>query len=195
MGKTKTDRLSDRLSDLGDEARSRSRELADEARERSAPLRASARERAEELGEQARDRAKDRAQHLVSATHRATPDAAAGFGDLVAAVVTALAAVPMLFARLLRLAGVWVDRAADQGRDLAASVEPSKRVRRRRHARTAAWAGGAFGVGFAAGWLVHDRMQRQSAEAEPDEPTDASTEDEDEDEVAAARRRAESDAG
>jgi hypothetical protein len=150
-----------RLSTLSGEARVRGQELAETARGRSEELGVEARDRAKVLGTQA----KHRAQGIVTAAGEASPDAAQGFGDLVGAVVSAVAAVPLLLARLLRLATVWVDRATEQGRTVAARVEPPKSVRRSRRARTAAVASGAFGIGFALGWVLHERLH-----AEPEHP-------------------------
>jgi hypothetical protein len=48
----------------------------------------------------------------------------------------------------------------ERGRALAAAVEPPASLRRRRRARTVAWTGGGFALGFAAGWLVHQRSSR-----------------------------------
>lgn len=205
MATTKTDRLGDRIDaarrtvrgvteQLGDVAHDAQEKLTDagsEARARSQEVAAVARTRAAEAGTEARGRAED----LVRSAQPAGHDAAESIGDLVAAIVTALAAVPTFIARLLRLGTVWVDRAAEQGRQVADRVEPSRRARRRSHLRTAAWAGGGFGLGFAVGWVAHQRMQADAAaDADAEAGADAGGT-EPHAKVLEARRRAESDAG
>lgn len=184
--------LSDRLAP----ARRRAGETADEVRTRASGAAAQSRERATELAEVTRERsrelsgrAREQAEDLVHRADRARPGFASGVGELVKAIVLAVAAVPALLARLVLAGSRSLDRVTEQGRTLASQVPPPRSVRRRRRGMTAAWIGGGFAAGFAAGWFVHDRLghddDRDEAPWAEDEPL-AEDHDEDGDEVVPA---------
>lgn len=82
---------------------------------------------------------------------------------IVARIISAISA-------FLRLAGSRSREVTgdlgDRGRALAASIDPPKNVRRKRRAKTIAWAGGGFAVGFLAGWIVHERTADQDFDDE-----------------------------
>ncbi|MBW3663754.1 MAG: hypothetical protein KY469_11695 [Actinobacteria bacterium] len=141
------------------------------------------RARAEASGDTARDAAEATRDTVTDATGAAAERVRDAAGTTAAAVrdVAATTAetarelaeeVPGLLARIVAALTAFVQvlgsrsrevtgELEERGRALAASVEPPRGIRRRRRVRTAAWAGGGFALGFAAGWLVRQRAEQR----------------------------------
>ena len=134
------------LSDRLDPARERIGAAATEAREKAAEARLKAAETAERL-EPTASRVADTA------------------GTYAKRGLGLLAFLPDVLSQLLEIVSRLLSSAADQGREVAARVEPPRHVRRRRTLKTAGWFGLGFLAGGVAGWIAHARAQ-----AEPEPP-------------------------
>lgn len=121
------------------------------------------RERLVAAGHDARERAHDAAQalepHLEAGT-RTVGQVAGRVGRRSAAVAATL---PGLLSRVLAILSSLLENVAEQGREVAARVEPPRTVKRRSRLRTASWVGGGMAVGFVAGWVAHARMAEPAA--------------------------------
>ncbi len=153
----RTDRRPD-LADRLEPARERLAHAGDRAREGAEV----ARDRVAEGAEVARERIAEVAEQVEPTVSRSA-SAAASAGRSALAVASTL---PSLLSKLLGLLSVLSASLAERGREVAARVEPPKAERRRSTLRTAAWFGGGFGVGVAAGWVLHARMQEPAHEAD-----------------------------
>lgn len=130
------------------------------ARERVSAATAEARERARVGAEIARDRATEVADRLEPAAH----DASEAAGRLARRAVSAASTLPDVLGRVLEVLSRLLSSLAEQGREVAAQIEPPKKHKRRSRLRTAAWFGGGFVAGAATGWVLHARTTRD----EPD---------------------------
>lgn len=101
------------------------------------------------------------------------PQLERGLWQVVRAALGVLLLLPKLLVRGLGSIGSLADDVSERGlvagervREVAAAVPPSKRERRRRCLRTAAWTGAGFGVGLFVGWLL-GRRQEEMVTYEP----------------------------
>lgn len=131
------------LTDRLDPARERLEEAAGEARQRARVRAAEARDRAAEVAER------------VEPTAQRVADTA---GTVARRGLGLVALLPDFLSRLLEILSHLLSGLAEQGREVAARVEPPKSVRRRRGLRTAGWFGAGFLVGGLAGWIAHARV-------------------------------------
>lgn len=140
----------------------------DPARERIGVAAAGARERARTGAEVARERAGEARERAAEAAERLEPTAsrvADTAGTYAKRGLGLLAFLPDVLSRVLEILSSLLSSAAEQGREVAARVEPPKHVRRRRGLKTAGWFGVGFLAGAVAGWVAHARAQ-----AEPEPP-------------------------
>lgn len=138
------------------------------ARERIGVATAEARERARSGAEIAKERAGEARERAAEAAERLEPTAsrvADTAGTYAKRGLGLVAFLPDLLAKVLEVLSGLLSSAAEQGREVAARVEPPKHVRRRRGLRTAGWFGAGFLAGAVAGWVAHARAQ-----AEPEPP-------------------------
>jgi hypothetical protein len=155
---------------LAERARTGGTELATWARGASADLAGRAgpvlAERAEQAKGDLQRRWQELEEELPVDLETVVPQLERGFWQMVRAVLGVLMIVPRLLLRALRGFGTLADDVSARGlvmgeraREVVAAVPPSKRVRRQRRWRTAAWTGAGFGVGLFVGWLLGRREQ------------------------------------
>lgn len=163
--------MSTSLGDRLDPARERVTEAGDRLRERVEPAvevalsrAGEAREVARHRAEEARERATEVAKELEPTRRRVAEKA----GPTLRTLVGFLAVIPSLLARLFSLASSLSDTLAEQGREVAARVEPPKHVKRSNRLRTAGWAAGGFAAGLATGWVIHSRTHEHPQQPEYD---------------------------
>lgn len=138
------------------------------ARERLGVAATEARERARSGAEVAKERAAEAKERAAEAAERFEPTAsrvADTAGTYAKRGLGLLAFLPDVLSRLLEILSGLLSSAAEQGREVAARVEPPRHVRRRRGLKTAGWFGAGFLAGAVAGWIAHARAQ-----AEPEPP-------------------------
>jgi len=164
---------------LGERARTQGAELAGWARttggdlaDRAGPVIA---ERAGQAREDLTRRWHELEHELPVDVDTLGQQAERGLWQVVSALLSVLLVVPRLLVSGLKQLGTLADDVADRGviageraREIAGQLPPSKRDRRRRRVRTAAWTGGGFGVGLLIGWLLGQR----EPVAVPYEPAD-----------------------
>jgi len=87
-----------------------------------------------------------------------------GAWQAVSALLSIVLLLPKLLVRGLGALGTLADDVSERGvvageraREVAGAVPPSKRDRRRRTRRTAAWTGAGFGLGLLVGWILGRR--------------------------------------
>ncbi len=87
-----------------------------------------------------------------------------GVWQVISSLLSVLLLVPKLLVRGLGALGRFADDLGDRGvvageraREAVAAVPPSRRDRRRRTLRTAAWTGAGFGAGILVGWVLGRR--------------------------------------
>lgn len=134
------------------------------ARERLGVAAIEARERARVGAEVARERAGDARERAAEVAERMEPTAsrvADTAGTYARRGLGLVALLPDVVSRLLELLSHLLSGLADQGRELAARVEPPKHVRRRRGLKTVGWFGAGFLAGVVAGWVAHARAQQE----------------------------------
>lgn len=164
---------------LGERARTQGAELATWARttggdlvERAGPVLA---DRAEQARGDLSRRWSELEEELPVDVDTLGQQAQRGLWQAASALLSVLLVLPKFLVSGLRQLGTLADDVSDRGvvvgeraKELAGQVPPSKRDRRRRRLRTAAWTGTGFGVGLFVGWLLG---QREPA-AMPYEPAD-----------------------
>lgn len=128
------------------------------ARERLGVAASEARVRARAGAEEARERAAEVAERMEPTASRVADVA----GTAAKRGLGLVALLPDLLSRILEILSRLLSGLADQGREVAARVEPPAHVRRRRGLRTAGWFGTGFLAGALAGWVAHARSQREA---------------------------------
>jgi hypothetical protein len=167
-----TERVEEARQVLADRARTSGTELASWARGTAGPVLA---ERTEQAKGDLQRRWHELEEELPVDLETVVPQLERSFWQAARAVLGVLLLVPKLLLRALRGVGTLADDVSTRGlvvgeraREVAAAVPPSKRVRRQRRLRTAAWTGAGFGVGLFVGWLLgrreHDMVTYEPAE-------------------------------
>jgi hypothetical protein len=157
---------------LAERARTSGTELAGWARGTAGPVLA---ERTEQAKGDLQRRWHELEEELPVDLETVVPQLERSFWQAARAVIGVLLLVPRLLLRALRGVGTLADDVSARGlvvgeraREVAAAVPPSKRVRRQRRWRTAAFTGAGFGVGLFVGWLLgrreHDMVTYEPAE-------------------------------
>ena len=173
------ERMEEAREVLAARAKTGSAELATWAKDTGADLAERAGPVIAERSEQARDdlarRWHELEEELPVEMETVVPQLERGLWQVVRAALGVLLLLPKLLVRGLGSLGSLADDVSERGlvageraREVAAAVPPSKRERRRRCLRTAAWTGAGFGVGLCVGWLV-GRRQEEMVTYEPAE--------------------------
>ena len=139
------------------------KETGSELAERAGPVIA---ERTEHVREDLARRWHDLEEELPMDMETVGPQLERGLWQVIRAALGVLLLLPKLLVRGLGSLGSLADDVSERGlvagervREVAAAVPPSKRERRRRCLRTAAWTGAGFGVGLAVGWFLGRRQE------------------------------------
>ena len=164
------ERLVDARDVLADRARTHGPELAAWARSTGADIADRAGPVLSQRAEQARSEVSRRWQDLEGDlpvevdVEKVGRQVERGLWQVGSALLGVLLLVPRLLVRALGAFGTFADDVADRGvvagdraREAVAAVPPSRRDRRRRAVRTAAWTGTGFGLGLLVGWLAGRR--------------------------------------
>jgi hypothetical protein len=162
--------LRDRFEDLD------LRDRLEGAREHAEEVRDEVLARAGHLGEDVRERVPALLEDLEPASRQARIKG----WELLRSLVGILFVLPRLLVRLLGVLPGLVDRATEQGgevadraRHAAASVPAVRHARRRRRTQLVAWTAGGFAVGVLTGWLLGRRARPEvSYEATSGDVTD-----------------------
>ncbi|TVP69039.1 MAG: hypothetical protein EA340_07770 [Nitriliruptor sp.] len=173
------ERMEEAREVLAARAKTGSTELASWAKDTGSDLAERAGPVIAERSEQARDdlarRWHDLEEDLPVDVETVVPQVQRGLWQVVRAALGVLLLLPKLLVRGLGGLGSLAEDVSERGlvageraREVAAAVPPSKRERRRRCLRTAAWTGAGFGVGLCVGWLV-GRRQEEMVTYEPAE--------------------------
>jgi hypothetical protein len=152
------------LTDRLDEVRDRAEHVRDEVVDRAEHVRADVVDRAGQVRDDVTDRVPAALEDLEPATRRARM---AGW-EVLRRSIGVLLILPRLLVRLLGALPPLVERAADQGADLAdrsreaaAAVPAVRRRRERRRTQLALWTAGGFALGVLVGWLLGRRRREE----------------------------------
>jgi len=173
------ERMEEAREVLAARAKTGSAELASWAKDTGADLSERAgpviAERSEQAKEDLTRRWHELEEELPMDMETVVPQLERGLWQVVRAALGVLLLLPKLLVRALGSFGSLADDVSERGlvagervREVAAAVPPSKRERRRRCLRTAAWTGAGFGVGLFVGWLL-GRRQEEMVTYEPAE--------------------------
>lgn len=147
------------LADRLEPVRERVGVLSAQARDRAKVGADSARVRAAEAASEARTRASDVVERLDPTTSRVADTAS----DTVRRGLATVALLPDVVARALTVLSRLLSGLAEQGRGVAARIEPPRAHRRRTRLKTAGWFGAGFLAGTVTGWILHARAREEPA--------------------------------
>lgn len=164
--------LAERARTGGTELASWARETGADLTERAGPVLA---DRTEQAKEELQRRWQELDEELPVDLETVVPQLERGLWQVIQTVLGVLLVVPKLVVRALGGLGTLADDVSERGvvvgeraREVAATIPPSKRERRRRRWQVAAWTGAGFGAGLFVGWLVgrreHDMVTYEPAE-------------------------------
>lgn len=147
------------LTDRFEPALERAGAVTAEARDRARAGAGIARERASEAASEARERAADVAERLEPTASRVAETT----GTVVRRGIASAAVIPDVVGKVLEILSRLLSGLAEQGRGVAARIEPPKAQRRRSRLKIVGWFGAGFVAGTAAGWILHARSQEEPA--------------------------------
>ncbi|MFO7961149.1 MAG: hypothetical protein R6U94_09405 [Nitriliruptoraceae bacterium] len=164
--------LAERARTGGTEVASWARETGTDLAERAGPVLA---ERTEQAKGELQRRLQELEENLPVDRETAVPQLERGLWQGIHAALGVLLLLPKLLVRAVGGLGTVAEDVSERGlivgeraREVAAGIPPSKRDRRRRRWRTAAWTGTGFGVGLFVGWLI-GRREHDMVTYEPTE--------------------------
>lgn len=155
---TSSDKFSEQTTAVADRLEP-ARERALQARERAAEGAGIARERAAEGLEIARERATEGVEHASEAIQPLWRRVSALVASLVTTVLSLAAAGTGTASRALTAVSSAAGSLAEQGREVADKVEPSKAERRRGKLRSVGLFAGGFAAGAATGYVIKARSE------------------------------------